>query len=473
MVARALFVSPCQPIAGCSPDVYTWDKRARWPFAFLTFLNHPGLSWLAANAGVEVLEYPDWPAFERALADPPEVLGISFYLNETEVALRMAAAARAAGVREVWAGNFGAYSPQIAQHFDRIVTGWGERQVAEALGRPIAPDAALVHPEMYTAFGARSIRRAVLSGMLFTSRGCPYTCNFCQTPSFYGKSQPVELAAIDRVLWTYARNGVQGINILDENFGTFRKHAGEVVRLLHKHGLRWIALTRVDTLTKNFDDWAAHGLFGAHLGIESLNVRALDGAVKRIDDQASVALLRRMSRHNMFAQLFYMIGFPEDTAESVRADIRRLAALDFDVAQIQVLTPYPRTDQTAEIERTFGIQDRNLSRYNSRNLVWDHPNISVAEMRELQRWANATIATPRRTLRAFAKFAVFHGRPRPNLEGLRKLAGLVAGPGVGLQRRHADKLAAARAWAAAGWHAYEEVPHGDSVTATETLQAAE
>jgi len=459
-----LFVSPVQPIGGCSPNVHGWDKRPSRVRMAMSFLNHPGLCFLKANLPCEILEYPTREEFAAALASRPRVLGISFYINETEIALRMAEEARRAGVQEVWAGNFGAYSPQVAGAFDRVFTGWSEVRLAEALAAP-APAAGLVHPEMYGALGTNLFPWMVLSGILFTSRGCPWTCNFCQTPDFYGKASQISLESIDQVLWNYRRRGVRGINILDENFGTFREHSREVVDLLHRHGMRWIALTRVDTLLKNFDDWYAKGLFGAHLGIESLNQSSLAGASKRIDQLDSVRLLAQMSRLNLFVQGFYILGFPEDTVPSIRRDIEVLSRLDLDVVQVQVLTPYPRTGQRSIIEDRYGLLDGNLSKYNSRNLVWNHPNVRPEEMRELQHWANSRLTSSRRTLRTLAKFALFHGRPRPTFEGFRLLLDASLGTARELHREYAPRIASARQWARNGWYPYEEMDGEASLTA--------
>lgn len=459
-----LFVSPVQPIGGCSPNVHGWDKHPSRVRIAMSFLNHPALCFLKANLPCEILEYPTQEQFTAALASPPRVLGISFYINETEVALRMAQEARQAGVEEVWAGNFGAYSPQVSAAFDRVFTGWSEGKLREAL-EPAGGSEELVHPEMYGALGTNLFPSMVLSGILFTSRGCPWTCNFCQTPDFYGKAARVPLEAIDRVLWTYKRRGVRGINILDENFGTFKEHSREVVDLLHRHGMRWIALTRVDTLLKNFDDWYAKGLFGAHLGIESLNQSSLTGASKRIEQLDSVRLLSRMSRLNLFVQGFYILGFPEDTPESIRHDVEVLSGLDLDVVQVQVLTPYPRTEQRSLIEGRYGLLDGNLSKYNSRNLVWNHPNITPEQMRELQDWANSRLTSSRRALRTLAKFALFYGRRWPTLEGLRLVLSTFQGAGRELHQEYAPRIASARRWARAGWYPYEEVAPEAAVTA--------
>lgn len=420
----------------------------------MSFLNHPGLRFIKENVPCEILEYPDAVQFEEALRTPPDILGISFYINETNIAIAMARKAREAGVREVWAGNFGAYTPGLENTFDRVFHGWGEGSLRSALGLPEFGDN-LRHPEIYGAIGTPTFPKMILSGILFTSRSCPFTCNFCQTPSFYGKATRLSLESVEKVLWKYRKNGIRGINILDENFGTFRSHSKEVVRLLNKYRMRWIALTRVDTLLKNYDDWVSNGLFGAHLGIESLNERSLEGASKRIVGSESAMLLRRMRRDNLFVQAFYILGFPQDTVASITDDIEMLSTLDLDVVQLQVLTPYPETGQRREIEQAYGINTDNLSRYNSRNLVWNHPNISADQMSELKDWGNAKLATSRRAVRTMAKFLLFCGKRYPNVGGLQLLLDPIIGQSRGLYGQLEPRLDSAKKWAGRGWYAYE------------------
>lgn len=45
----------------------------------------------------------------------------------------------------------------------------------------------------------------------------------------------------------------------------------------------------------------------------------------------------------IFTMAFYMIGYEEDTVESVLADYETLASIGFDAHQLTVLTPYPKT----------------------------------------------------------------------------------------------------------------------------------
>ena len=55
------------------------------------------------------------------------------------------------------------------------------------------------------------------------------------------------------------------------------------------------------------------------------------------------------------------------------------------------------------------IKVENYSKFNSRNLVWNHPRISPEEMRLLQSRANKMFSTTRRSLRTLSKLMLFQG----------------------------------------------------------------
>ena len=62
-----------------------------------------GLRFIKQNIPeIEILEMPTTDQYSRALARGWDIVGISFYPNETPRALEMAAQARRAGAGEVW-----------------------------------------------------------------------------------------------------------------------------------------------------------------------------------------------------------------------------------------------------------------------------------------------------------------------------------------------------------------------------------
>lgn len=385
-----------------SYDLAVWKKR-RNPFAVnAPMTEHFGLRFLKANhPEITILEYPTKQQFLDELKKGWDSVGISFYINETNDAIAMAAAAREHGVAEVWAGNYGAMTSAIAHEFDKAVLGWGELSIAEALGKKPGP---LVHPATYMHVSFHGIHLQSW-GVLFTSRGCNKTCTFCQTPKFYRKPYTLDLATIEPVLAEYRRRNVSQVIVLDENFGYFEDYTNQIIDLLHFYRLKWNPMTRVETLHKNYSRWKDHGLRGASIGLESLNQNSLDGARKGNDLSQSREVLRWMNRDGMLVQTFYIIGFEQDTEESIRENIFELRKFHIDSPQIQILTPQPETPLFRYIEETYGIYTYDYSKYDTTCLVWNHPHITPQRMSELQFWANDVLFTPTNSLRTAAKVA--------------------------------------------------------------------
>ena len=381
-------------------DVAVWRKRENIFSVNAPITEHFGLRFLKANVPeITILEYPTRERFLGELKKGWDVVGISFYINETYDAVAMAQAAREHGASEVWAGNYGALNSDLEGHFDRLQTGWGENTLASLFGRDIVD---IVHPPTYMHINYKGIP-VQKWGVLFTSRGCNKTCHFCQTPRFYRKPYPMKIDTLDRVLWEYRRQGVGQVIILDENFGHFEDFTREVVELIYSYGLSWNPLTRVENVYKNYDDWVGRGLCGASMGVESLNQDSLDGAKKGNDGQQIRDLLTWMLRDNLLVQTFYIIGFEQDTVSSIRDNIRELREYHVDSPQIQILTPYPKTILFRTVEEKYGILDYDLSKYDSTHLVWNHPNVSPEEMRELLFWSNDLLFTMRNSSRTLGK----------------------------------------------------------------------
>jgi hypothetical protein len=383
-----------------SYDLAIWKKRKN-PFAVnAPMTEHFGLRFLKANhPEITILEYPTQERFLSELVKSWDVVGISFYINETNDAIAMAKTARDHGAYEVWAGNYGAMTRAIAHEFDKTFLGWGELPLASELGKEPGP---LVHPATYMHVWLHGIR--VQSwGVLFTSRGCNKPCTFCQTPRFYHTPYTLDMSTIEPVIAEYRRRNVSQVIVLDENFGYFEDYTDQVIDLLQHYRLSWNPLTRVDTLYKNYQRWKTHGLCGASVGLESLNQDSIDGARKGNDLAQTRELLKWMNRDSMLVQAFYIIGFEQDTEQLIRDNIYELRKYHIDSPQIQILTPQPETNLYKYIENTYGIYTYDYSKYDTTYLVWNHPHITPQRMRELQFWANDVLFTPRNSIRTAAK----------------------------------------------------------------------
>jgi radical SAM superfamily enzyme YgiQ (UPF0313 family) len=351
----------------------------RWRFGMPRTISF-GLRFLRQNIpNLHILEYPTHAEFAEQLKKGWDAVGFSFYLEETNDILAMAAEARRAGVPELWAGNYGALTPAIQSHFDCAFKSYSEDAVAQKLGVQLDE---VQHPPLVTRFklpGGWSLP----IGVLFSSRGCSFRCTFCQTTAFAPKPKEISLAALDRVLRFYVEHGIHFVLMLDENFGNLPSHADAVIELLAKHKVRWLVQSRVDLFLKNFDDWQKCGMEGSLFGIESFHQDILKQMHKNEKVQAAFDLAEKLNTAGIYAQGYYIIGLPQETPESIAEDLRTLASLKLDVTQITIVTPHPQTEMWRDLEANYGIFEKDWSKFDTKHLVWKHPHCAPGVLESL------------------------------------------------------------------------------------------
>lgn len=343
----------------------------------------PGLRFLKQNVPeIEILEYPDWEDFKKKVREGWDVVGFSVYLYQIPEILEMIRYCREQGVKEIWAGNYGAPVPDIENAVDRVITGSAFNEVAEIFGYRLHSDR-IEHPVMTATVTAIWKLRFLSFGILYTSFGCPYKCNFCQTPVFIKDRFTVSLESIDRVLAYYHRKGIRYIAIFDETFGANAAHYDAITQLLSKYGMIWAAQSRVEIFLANFEKWYARGLRLPGIGVEFMDEKALYDVNKK-QKIANIKKWAEVSRKpGMFRYAFSIIGHPGMDRQRTIEDAYRLKALGFEINRSSILTPFPGTGQWENIDREFGIDEKDWHKYDSRNLVWKHPYIGKAEMLEL------------------------------------------------------------------------------------------
>jgi Radical SAM superfamily len=354
-------------------------ENFRWRFQMPRKISF-GLRFLRQNVpGVEILEYPTRSEYRQALKRGWDIVGFSFYIEESGRILEMAEEAHRAGVRQLWAGNYGALTPSLQGNFDAVFGGYSEVAVAKVLGKTVET---VVHPPLVSQFRLPG-GWPMPVGILFTTRGCSFQCTFCQTTAFAPRPVAITLEAIERVVRFYVARGIRYALILDENFGNIPEHAEAVIELLARYKIRWLVQSRVDLFLRNFDTWLAMGMEGALFGIESFHQDVLKQIHKGEKVEAVLELARRLNRAGRYAQGYYIIGFPSETPESIAEDLKQLAALELDVTQITIVTPHPRTQLWGELDAKYGIFEKDWAKFDTKHLVWSHPNCAPGSLEAL------------------------------------------------------------------------------------------
>jgi anaerobic magnesium-protoporphyrin IX monomethyl ester cyclase len=211
---------------------------------------------------------------------------------------------------------------------------------------------------------------------IFTSRGCPHNCNFCTTPSLYGRKwrghDPKKVGdELEEIVHVY---GFKGIAFLDDNFilDVDRTLAicDEIVE--RKLDILWWCACRADTIVGNEDlvrKMKEAGCWYCFIGLESSQPHILKEMQKQSKPDHGRLAVEILRRHGIRTMASFVIGHMNETREDIMATLRYAIRVNPASAQFCVVTPYPGTQ----------IRRKHRDRIVSSN--WDHYNSVCALMR--------------------------------------------------------------------------------------------
>jgi uncharacterized radical SAM superfamily protein len=350
-----------------------------------------GLHFLKENIpSLDILEYPQKGDYQSALAQGYDVIGISFYTTGFYAAIEMARMAREAGVKEIWAGNFGAMTPGVEDHFDRKFIGYCEADVKLALENEELKY--IKHPLMTTPFTVRLYNSDVhLAGYLFTSRGCHFGCDFCSTSVFAPKPNQISIDEIERVLTAYQDRGITYIDIADETFLQYRSHAAKVIDLLYKKGMKWFCTTRADLIDGRIDELKEKGLDCVYIGVESMNNANLLNQNKGQQIGKVTHVMQELKAKGITTAGTYILGLLNDTRETIKRDLEKLKELPIDLLVFLIFTPYPELPIYKEFKEKGLLLHNDWNYYDGLHMVFKHPDITPEDAQDILEYATCSV----------------------------------------------------------------------------------
>jgi anaerobic magnesium-protoporphyrin IX monomethyl ester cyclase len=367
----------------------------------------------------------------------PDVLGLSVMTFQRRTALRIAAFVRtlAPGIRVVVGGYDPSLAPEAYEpstNVDVIVRGEGEVTLAELLrvfesrgrldavagicyragdgrwvrtaDRPVARLASC--PPRLPNRKARVLDGYTLLGrrvdVVETSRGCTYDCSFCSIIEMRGRN--FHAYPIERVMADIAdarQKGAEAVFLVDDNITLDVRRFGDLCRAIIASGfddVDYIVQAMTSPLATHGGELAPlmrrAGFRYVFLGIE--NVLEEDLAFLRASAKnarrgrgpgggnATIEAIDHLHRHGMFVVGGLIVGNPDDTRESIEANLT-FARRYVDWPYIQHPTPYPGTPMTSTFRKRGLIVDEDVSHYDGTTAVVRTEKLT-AETVELLRW---------------------------------------------------------------------------------------
>ncbi len=202
--------------------------------------------------------------------------------------------------------------------------------------------------------------------VMVTSRGCPFSCIYCSTPSIHGS--PYRYQSPERVLkeidWLVDKYGVKEVIFMDDNLILNKKRWREVLkgiihRKVHKnYDLHWKS---VNLATFVLDDEMLHlmkesGAYQLILPIESGNQEVLTKVLRKpLKLKKAKKVIKKAKSMGFEITCDFIIGTPGETWNQIRETFQYAEEIDVDMVSFHVATPLPRTEMFELAQKTNSL----------------------------------------------------------------------------------------------------------------------
>jgi len=264
--------------------------------------------------------------------DPADFVGITANVSQARRAIEIAEGFRARGRTVIIGGPHISLDPEafagacdvaVTGEFEEIAQGFYADMLAGAL-KPLyaggRPDLSRSPPPAWALFD----NDRALVGVVQTSRGCPFECNYCDVIQYLGRNQRHKTN--DQVITEVQRLydlGYGRIALADDNFTVYRKRATSLLEALAAwngaDGRDFVTFATQVSIDIARDDnllrlCAQAGVSNLFIGVESVNEESLKASKKRQNlNTDMVAQLRRVVSHGLKVEAALMVGFDADS----------------------------------------------------------------------------------------------------------------------------------------------------------------
>lgn len=202
---------------------------------------------------------------------------------------------------------------------------------------------------------------------IFTSRGCPHQCTFCDRTTFGEKFRirsPNNV--VDEIEECLTKYNAKEIKFFDDAFTINKKRVMEICDEIIKRKLKfpWSCLTRVDHVSiELLKKMRQAGCWQVSYGLESGSQRILDSMKKGITIEQSRNAVKWAKEAKLNVRAFFILGFPGENLETINETIKFSKELNIDIASFYTITPYPGNELFQTIKKEGKLKHTNYDNY--------------------------------------------------------------------------------------------------------------
>ena len=245
----------------------------------------------------------------------------------------------------------------------------------------LLPMTTMQRPDFSYALNSKNAKHYSSRIPVLATKGCPVGCNFCTTPTVYGKSfryREIDLV-LDEMKYHQERMGKKEVtfSFMDDNISFRPQYFLELLEEMAKIGVRWNANISMNFLHKPEVAEIA-GRSGCDLmsiGFESLNpdtLKSMNKGSNRIQNYSSV--VSNLHNYGVAIQAYFMFGFDDDNEKSFQATYDFIMENKIEFPVFSLVTPFPGTPYFEEIKPR--IRHFEWDKYDTYHYMFEPRNMS-------------------------------------------------------------------------------------------------
>lgn len=197
------------------------------------------------------------------------------------------------------------------------------------------------------------LNRRYAHGIVQCTRGCPFTCEFCDIIVMYGRKMRFKpVAQVLQEVQAWHRRGTAQVFFADDNFVGNRAYAKELLHALaewndkQRHKLSFYTQCSIDMAR---DDellglLRAANFISVFIGIESPRKSSLAETKKLQNERIDlVEAVHKIQSHNLFISAGMIVGFDQDDPSIFDEQFEFLQAAQIPLVMLSVLLAVPKT----------------------------------------------------------------------------------------------------------------------------------
>lgn len=205
---------------------------------------------------------------------------------------------------------------------------------------------------------------------LVTSRGCPYSCSFCNSTTIWNNSWRKRRpeAILDEIKFLLSHYKKKTFCFSDNSFNIDQHRVEKFCELIINTGIHflWSTPVRVEKITPSIAlKMKKAGCYNVGIGVESANNRILEKMGKRVTIEEVTEGIKIFQDAGIEVLGQFVIGSPHETLESVKESIKYAKNSTLDFVMFYSILPFKGTPQWDYVKRNGNFYSEVIHQYHS------------------------------------------------------------------------------------------------------------